>query len=118
MNFIVNKKIENKKELENILSDYKKNKTKMKDLKLIGKGEEAEKYRLLIDRIDNALDSLDDKQREIIKLRYIEGMGKQSWKLIAESLYISNTTCHVLKNKALDSIFKLLIVDQNGIKTV
>ena len=109
MNFIVNKKKENKKELENILSDYKKNKTKMKDLKLIGKGEEAEKYRLLIDRIDNALESLDDKQREIIKLRYIEGMGKQSWKLIAESLHISERWCFNIRDEALERLKKVIL---------
>ncbi|HFD2033755.1 sigma factor-like helix-turn-helix DNA-binding protein [Clostridium perfringens] len=110
--------INNKKELENLLSDYKILHKKVKDFEILGNEEEANKYKILIARIDNAIDSLSEKEKAIIELRYIEGMGRQSWKLIAESLYISNTRCHVIKNRALESIIKLLGVYKNGTKTV
>lgn len=100
--------INNKKELEELLSDYKMLEKKVKDLEILGNKEEADKYKVIIARIDNAIDSLSEKERVIIEERYIEGIGKQSWKLIAESLYISNTRCHVIKNRALGKIMKLL----------
>ncbi|HAT4213379.1 sigma factor-like helix-turn-helix DNA-binding protein [Clostridium perfringens] len=105
-------KIKDKQDLERVLIDYNKNKIKMKDFELIGKHKEAKEYKILIARIDNAISSLDEKEREIIELRYTIGRGKQSWKLISECLFLSRARCNTIKNDALSKLEKILCIQK------
>lgn len=88
------------KELEKFLSSYRIIKADIEDLKLREKEEninlscEIERLQSKVNRIDNAMNILDMKERDIIKERYLEGMGRQSWKLIAKSLFLSERWCH------------------------
>lgn len=102
------------KDLEKFLSSYRIMKADIENLKMREKEEnidlscDIESLKSKIKRIDNAMNILDIKEKEIIKERYLEGMGKQSWKLIAESLFLSRARCNIIKNNALSKLEKML----------
>lgn len=60
-------------------------------------------------KVDNALMVLDDTQRELINLRYIDGQGKISWYRICEQLNLSKTSCNAYKNKAIEALIEIVI---------
>ncbi|WP_300347586.1 sigma-70 family RNA polymerase sigma factor [Clostridium sp.] len=103
------------KELERILSSYRVMKADIEDLKFreieegISLNCEIKRLQSKINRIDNALNVLDTKERAIIEERYLEGMGRQSWKLIAESLFLSERWCHEKKKTALIKLEKVIL---------
>lgn len=103
------------KELEKFLSSYRIIKADIEDLKLREKEEkinlscEIERLQSKINRIDNAMNILDMKERDIIKERYLDGMGRQSWKLIAKSLFLSERWCHEKKKTALIKLEKVIL---------
>ncbi|WP_283706147.1 sigma-70 family RNA polymerase sigma factor [Clostridium perfringens] len=102
------------KELEKFLSSYRIIKADIEDLKLREKEEninlscEIERLQSKVNRIDNAMNILDMKERDIIKERYLEGMGRQSWKLIAKSLFLSESWCLKKRKTALNKLKKRL----------
>lgn len=106
--------MENIKELEKFLSCYRIMKADIENLKMREKEEnidlscDIESLKSKVNRIDNAMNILDMKERDIIKERYLEGMGRQSWKLISESLFLSRSRCNIIKNNALSKLEKML----------
>lgn len=102
------------KELEALLSNYKIMKIELENLKLreieekIDLSIEIEKRATRIARIDNAIEALSPKHKLIIKERFLEGMGKQSWRLISNVLFLSERRCYQIKNEALNILMELL----------
>ncbi|WP_338913045.1 sigma-70 family RNA polymerase sigma factor (plasmid) [Clostridium perfringens] len=102
------------KELEELLSSYRLLKVEINDLKLreleeqINLKDEIRIRERKIARIDNAIKSLNKKQKAVIIERYIEGRGKQCWKLIARSLYMSERRCFQLKKEALEILSNII----------
>lgn len=107
-------KMRDVKELEELLSSYRFLKVEINDLKLreleeqINLKDEIKKRERKIARIDNAIKSLNHKERLVINERYLEGMGRQSWKLISKSLFLSRTRCYELKVSALNKLNKII----------
>lgn len=102
------------KDLENFLSSYRIMKADIENLKMREKEEnidlscDIESLKSKVKRIDNAMNILDIKEKEIIKERYLEGMGRQSWKLIAKSLFLSESWCLKKRKTALNKLKKRL----------
>lgn len=102
------------KELETLLSNYKIMKIELENLKLreieekIDLSIEIEKRAARIARIDNAIEALSPKHKLIIKERFLEGMGKQSWRLISNVLFLSERRCYQIKNEALNILMEVL----------
>ncbi len=95
--------------IEEILKDCRNKKIKIKDLELLGEYEEAEKIKNLICRIDNAINCLDDNEKKLIKLRFVEGVSKKSWKEIAKILHVSERSCHDIKERAFNKLADIII---------
>ncbi len=97
--------------IEEILKDYRNKKIKIKDLELLGEYEEAEKIKNLICRIDNAMNILDENEKKLIKLRFIEGDYAKSWKEISARLHSSVRYCHEMKIRAFNKLADIIITE-------
>lgn len=60
-----------------------------------------------IQKIDNALNILDERDYEIIKLRYISGK-KYSWFQIAEMLRLSDATCRLRRGAIIKRLANVI----------
>ncbi|GAA0181408.1 sigma factor-like helix-turn-helix DNA-binding protein [Clostridium sediminicola] len=60
-----------------------------------------------IEKIDNALNILDERDYEIIKLRYISGK-KYSWFQIAEMLRLSDATCRLRRGAIIKRLSNVI----------
>lgn len=107
-------KMRDLREVEELLKSYKLINVEIDNLKLreleenINLKDEIRIRERKIARIDNAIKSLNKKQKAIIIERYIEGRGKQCWKLIARSLYMSERRCFQLKKEALEILSNII----------
>lgn len=76
---------------------------------LIEKIEKLERRKRMKDReickIDNALNMLEHKEREIVELRYIKGFG---WNVVISTLDRSYQQCKRVEKKALDKINSII----------
>ena len=98
--------------IEEILKDYRNKKIKIKDLELLGEYEEAENSKNLICRIDNAMNVLNENEKKLINLRFIEGDFTKSWKEISMILHLSVRRCHEIRENALDKLADIIITAQ------
>jgi DNA-directed RNA polymerase specialized sigma subunit len=63
------------------------------------------KKELIINKIDNALSSLTDEEKHIIRMFYIEG---KSWREISININYAERTCRLKREKALKKMLKLI----------
>ncbi|MDM0612742.1 sigma factor-like helix-turn-helix DNA-binding protein [Clostridium perfringens] len=98
----------NFKNLEELLIDYRKLKIEIINFNILNNDIEVLKRELMISRIDNALSILTPNEMKIIKLRYIDGLGKENWYSISNKLFLSISRCHEIKKDALKKLSGLL----------
>lgn len=96
------------KDLEQILINYKRLKIEINNFNILNKEKEVLERELLISRINNALLVLNKNELKIIKLRYIDGLGKENWYSISDKLFLSVSRCHEIKKEALKKLSDLL----------
>lgn len=96
------------KDLEQILINYKRLKIEINNFNILNKEKEVLERELLISRINNALLVLNKNELKIIKLRYIDGLGKENWYSISDKLFLSVSRCHEIKKDALKKLSYLL----------
>lgn len=89
--------------------------TKERMLKELSK--RIELKQLEIEKIDNALSILNDKKKELIRLRYIDGQGRVSWPQIARQMYISESRCYQLKDETINELIPMIFIS-NYSKTI
>lgn len=64
-----------------------------------------------IEKINNALEVLDQQQRKIIELRYLNPK-KIGWLKISEIIGISDVTCRTLKTKSINAMIPIVFVSK------
>ena len=67
----------------------------------------------MLDRINNALNVLKDRERSIIEFRYIKGMN---WEQTGQKVDLTAGYCRVLGTKIIDKMAKIIYVDKICIK--
>ncbi|MBE1304550.1 RNA polymerase subunit sigma [Clostridium botulinum] len=67
---------------------------------------------LLINKINNSLIVLSNKERELIRIRYIEGQGKVSWPIVAEQTYLSESRCYQLKDEIILKLIPIVFIGE------
>lgn len=71
--------------------------------------EKNNKVRLL-NKIDNAIESLKEEEKNIVKYRYIK--GKNTWNQIGALLLIDpNYCCNILRPRIINKLLKLIYID-------
>lgn len=64
-------------------------------------------YQNTINKIDNALESLSDKERKLVEMRYLRS-EPCSWVYIATEMQLDVTSCHNHRNKTINKISNML----------
>lgn len=98
----------NFKSLEELLINYQKFKIEFVNFNILNKKNDALERELIISRIDNALSILTPNEMKIIQLRYLDGLGKESWYSISDKIFLSVSRCHEIKKDALKKLSDLL----------
>lgn len=92
-----NSVVENELELKNKQIEYLK---RMRDSK-----------QRKIDKIDNALTILDEKQKKIIELRYFANK-KLGWFSICNKMELSDVTCRKIKKEAIKKLIPVIFISR------
>ncbi|EGT5649380.1 hypothetical protein [Clostridium botulinum] len=71
-----------------------------------------ESKELIINKIDNALSTLTEKEREIIIIRYIEGQGEVNWPTVANKTYLSESRCYQIKDDTIKNLIPIVFLTE------
>ncbi|OPF51532.1 hypothetical protein BH721_01435 [Clostridium baratii] len=81
-------------------------------IKVLSDDEKIKEKKELKERIDIAIDSLDEVEKKVLELKYIN-KRKLSWKEIAKTMNFSACYCRQkIKERALNQITKIIFINE------
>lgn len=81
-----------------------------KDKQLSRLNEELEIKQLSIKRIENALDPLVDREKEIVELKYFKKL--KTWEMVGERVNLSGDYCRNLGKDIIRRVSKILFIEK------